>query len=119
MSITIYHNPACSKSRQTLEILESHGINPTIVKYLETPPAAETLIDLANRLGVELAALVRTGEQVVKDAGDDVPMQDAEALAAWINDHPRALQRPIVVDDASGKAVVGRPPENVLELIDS
>jgi len=117
MSITIYHNPACSKSRKTLELIETQGVTPTIVQYLSEPPDATTLFTIAKSLGIPLADLLRRGEDTFKEAGDKVPLQDDNALAAWIHDHPRVLQRPIVVDEANGRAIIGRPPENVLELL--
>ena len=116
MSITIYHNPRCSKSRKTLEILETQGISPTIVEYLSTPPDADTLLRLASLLGLRLADLLRRGEDAFKNA-DNVPMEDDHALAAWLHDNPVVLERPIVVDENKNRAVVGRPPENVLTLL--
>ena len=117
MNITIYHNPACSKSRKTLEIIESHGLKPRIVEYLKNPPAPETLQRLAAMLAVPLGELLRTSEADFAEAAGAVPMEDGEALSQWLHDHPRVLQRPIVVDDDTDRAVVGRPPENVLELL--
>ena len=117
MSITIYHNPRCSKSRKTLELLESNGISPTLVEYLQSPPDADALQRIASLVGRPLAELLRRGEEVFREAGDSVPLEDEPALAAWIHDHPKALERPIVVDEDHNRAVVGRPPENVLELI--
>jgi len=119
MSITIYHNPACSKSRKTLELIESQGITPTIVQYLSEPPDAASLLSIAKLLDIPLANLLRQNEEAFTAAGDDVPMQDENALAAWVQAHPRVLQRPIVVDEANGRAVIGRPPENVLALLKS
>ena len=117
MSITIYHNPRCSKSRQTLEIIQSKGVSPVIVEYLATPPDADTLLHISALLGKPLAELLRRGETEFKDAGDDVPLADERALAVWFNENPKVLERPIVVDDKKGRAVVGRPPENVLSLL--
>ena len=119
MSITIYHNPACSKSRKTLDILKSEGLSPNIVEYLVNPPDAATLIRIANLLGVSLAELLRRGEADYKDAGDAVPLDDEAALAAWLQKNPRVLERPIVVNEKQGRAVVGRPPENVLSILDN
>lgn len=119
MSLILYHNPRCSKSRQTLALIESRGIRPDIVDYLSAPPDAATLIDIAARIGVPLADLVRRGEAEFKAAGDSVPLHDDALLAEWIVRNPKVLQRPIVVDTGTGRAVVGRPPENVLDLIAS
>ena len=118
MSLTIYHNPKCSKSRKTLEIIESRGISPAIVEYLATPPDAETLLQLAKLVGVPLTDLLRRGEEEFRAAGDSVPLSDAEALASWLHEHPGVLERPIVVDEAGQRAVVGRPPENVVALLE-
>ncbi len=117
MTVTIYHNPGCSKSRKTLEIIESQGVRPTIVEYLKNPPSPDTLLQLAERLAVPLADLLRRSEAEFADSVMPVPVDDDRALANWLHDHPRVLQRPIVVDENSGRAVVGRPPEKVLELM--
>jgi len=117
MSLKIYHNPRCSKSRKTLEIIQDAGAEPTIVLYLQdTPPAAE-ILDIANKLGKAVAELLRRGESQFKEADDLPDLADDAALAAWLEKHPVVLERPIVVDTDSGKAVVGRPPENVTELL--
>ena len=118
MSITIYHNPRCSKSRKTLELIESRGVEPKIINYLDSPPGAGTLLRIAAQLNLPLADLLRRNEAEFKDAGDLVPLADEQALAAWLHENPKVLQRPIVVDEQSGRAVVGRPPENVLALLD-
>ena len=117
MSITIFHNPRCSKSRKTLELLESNGVNPAIVEYLQTPPDADALQRIAALVGRPLAELLRRGEDEFRNAGDTVPLDDEAALAAWLHDHPGVLERPIVVDEDNKRAVVGRPPENVLDLL--
>lgn len=117
--LTIYHNPACSKSRQTLEILKENGLNPSIVSYLEEPPPAARIVELAELLDGPVAALLRRSEETFRNAGDLPELEDDAALAAWLERHPRVLQRPIVVDDDRRRAVIGRPPENVLQLIES
>ena len=117
MSLKIYHNPRCSKSRKTLEIIKDAGAEPTIILYLQdTPPAAE-ILDIATKLGKAVADLLRRGESQFKEADDLPDLADDAALAAWLEKHPVVLERPIVVDTDSGKAVVGRPPENVTELL--
>lgn len=116
MNLTIYHNPRCSKSRQTLELLRNHSIEPTIVEYLKAAPSAREILHLAQALGGDVTNLLRTGEADYADAHDSLPTDD-QALADWLNAHPKVLQRPIVIDNDSGRAVIGRPPENVLELI--
>ena len=117
MSLKIYHNPRCSKSRKTLEIIQDAGAEPTIVLYLQdTPPAAE-ILDIAKKLGKAVADLLRRGESQFKEADALPDLADDAALAAWLEKHPIVLERPIVVDTDSGKAVVGRPPENVTGLL--
>jgi arsenate reductase len=117
MSITIYHNPRCSKSRKTLELLERSGVTPTIVEYLNTPPDAETTLRHARLIGVRVADLLRRGETEFRQANDLPDLDDDAALAKWLEAHPKVIERPIVVDETNGRAVVGRPPENVLELV--
>ncbi len=117
MSITIYHNPRCSKSRKTLDIIVDSGIEPTIVDYLNTPPEAETTLRIASLLAIPVANLLRRGEDEFKDAADLPNLDDNEALAAWITAHPRVLERPIVVNEEIGRAVIGRPPEIVLDIL--
>lgn len=117
MALTIYHNPRCSKSRKTLEIIRTAGIEPTVVLYLQDAPDAAEILAVAARLGTPVADLLRRGESAVKDATDLPGLDDDTALATWIAAHPIALQRPIVVDPESGRAVVGRPPEKVEDLL--
>ncbi len=117
MRLTIYHNPRCSKSRNTLNLLESHGASATVVRYLDEPPSAATITALANAIGVPVYALIRRNEAVYKDASKQPDPNDDAAAANWLAAHPQALQRPLVIDEDSGKAVIGRPPENVLRLL--
>ncbi len=117
MSLTIYHNPRCSKSRETLKLLQESGVEHAVVEYLGEPPTAEQILQLASLLDVAVAELLRQGEKVFKNAQDLPDIDDDKALAAWIARNPTVLQRPIVVDDDGSRAVVGRPPENVLQLI--
>jgi len=117
MALKIYHNPRCSKSRQTLEIIQDAGVEPTIVLYLQEPPSAAEIVSMADELGMTVADLLRRGESEFKEAGDLPDLGDNEALAAWVRMHPIVLERPIVVDTDTGKAVVGRPPENVKALL--
>lgn len=113
--ITIYHNPRCSKSRNTLALLEEHGVQPKIVLYLETPPDAREIAGLLRKLGLTAAELVRRGEAEYKSCGLSQASSEAQLLAAMAK-HPKLIERPIVV--RGSKAVLGRPPENVLELLD-
>ncbi len=115
MTTTIYHNPRCSKSRQTLQLLEARGIQPEVVKYLETPPDEATLKSLLDMLGLEPRQLMRQKEAEYKELGLDNPELDRDALIRAMVEHPRLIERPIVVKD--GKAALGRPPERVLEIL--
>lgn len=119
MAITIYHNPRCSKSRKTLELIEAAGVSPEIVNYLDSPPPASRILELAARIGVAVAELLRRNEEVFKNADDLPALNDDAAIASWISKNPRVLQRPIVIDDDSGVAILGRPPENVRVLLHS
>jgi arsenate reductase len=113
MSVTIYHNPRCSKSRTTLELIREKGIEPNIVEYLETPPSAAELKDILTKLGLEAKDIVRKKE--AGEEGIDVAALDNDALIKALAAHPRAIERPIVVKGT--KAVMGRPPENVINLL--
>ena len=117
MALTIYHNPRCSKSRKTLEIIRDAGVEPNIVLYLDDTPSAASIVDVADRLGMRVADLLRRGESEFKEADDLPDLEDDHALAEWIEAHPKVLERPIVLDEDSGKAVIGRPPENVAALL--
>lgn len=119
MRMTIYHNPRCSKSRKTLELLRENGVEPTIIEYLTRAPHAATTLRLAAMLQLGVADLLRTGEAEFRDADDLPSLDDDPALADWLQRHPAVLQRPIVVDEDGARAVIGRPPENVLHLLHS
>ena len=112
---TIYHNPRCSKSRNTLALLEQNGIEPTVVLYLETPPDQAQIQALLAKLGLSAAELVRRGEDAYKSCGLSKESSEKELIAAMA-EHPKLIERPIVV--RGKRAVLGRPPENVLGLID-
>ncbi len=118
MTVTIYHNPRCSKSRQSLELLRDTGVEPNVVEYLKQPPTPSQIMALADKLGVGVADILRTGEAEYKKAADLPALDDDAALAGWLAAHPKVLQRPIVVNEKTGAAVVGRPPENVLQILD-
>ena len=117
MSLTIYHNPRCSKSRKTLELIQEAGVSPNIVDYLSEPPSAARILQLAELLGLTVQELLRRNEADFKDAADLPDLDNNAALAAWIANHPKVLERPIVVDDGANRAVMGRPPENVRNLL--
>ena len=112
--ITIWHNPRCSKSRQTLALLEERGLDVTVRKYLEDAPSADELRTARDLLGVDVVAMMRVKEKVFKELGlnkDD----SEEALIAAMAANPVLIERPVVF--ANGKAALGRPPENVLDIL--
>lgn len=113
-AFTIFHNPRCTKSRSALALLREHGIEPEIVEYLKTPPTADELEAIVTKLGIEPRALVRNGEDVYKEHYAGRTLTDAQWIAAMVR-HPVLIERPIVV--AGRRAVLGRPPENVKELL--
>jgi arsenate reductase len=115
MSVTIYHNPQCSKSRATLQFLKEKEIEPVVVEYLKNPPDAKALDDLLNKLGMEPRNLMRKNEAEYKDNHlDNESLSRKELIQAMI-DHPRLIERPIVV--ANNKAAIGRPLENVMDIL--
>ncbi|MCY1390236.1 putative protein YfgD [compost metagenome] len=113
--LTLFHNPRCSKSRGALELLEARGLNPDIVRYLETPPSAAELKALLGKLGIGARQLLRTGEEEYKSLGLADPGLGEDALIQAMVEHPRLIERPILI--AGDKAVIGRPPEKVLEIL--
>ncbi|HTN33584.1 MAG TPA: arsenate reductase (glutaredoxin) [Marinobacter sp.] len=111
----IFHNPHCSKSRQTLELLTERGIEPEIVRYLETPPTEQELSDILELLDCEPKDLMRTGEKEYRELKLDNPALTRQQLIAAMVANPKLIERPIVL--ANGKAAVGRPPESVLSIL--
>ncbi|MCG8613386.1 MAG: arsenate reductase (glutaredoxin) [Pseudomonadales bacterium] len=110
-SIQILHNPRCSKSRQTLALLEAKGIEPEVILYLETPPTAQDLAVIIQKLGITPRELMRNKEAEFKEQGlKDPELSDAQLIEAMINT-PKLIERPIVI--CGDKAVLGRPPENI------
>ncbi len=115
MSVKIYHNPRCSKSRETLKLLEDRGIQAEIVEYLKQPPTAAELQAILVKLGMQPRELMRTKEAEYKDnILDDPSLSDAELIEAMVR-IPKLIERPIVIHN--DKAAVGRPPENVLAIL--
>ena len=115
MGVTIYHNPRCSKSRQTLSLLTDRGIEPTVVAYLEAPPDAATLGEILDQLGLEPRDLMRKKEAAYKDLGLADTTLSRDALIRALVENPILIERPIV--RANGKTALGRPPESVLEIL--
>ncbi|MCB0221163.1 MAG: arsenate reductase (glutaredoxin) [Chrysiogenetes bacterium] len=113
--ITIYHNPRCSKSRQTLALLEDAGASIEVVEYLQTPPSASELAEIVKMLGVAPMEIVRKKEAEFKELGLDQKVPADAKLLELLSKNPRLIERPIVVKGK--KAVIGRPPENVNALL--
>jgi len=114
-NVTIYHNPRCSKSRATLELLNEKGIEANVVKYLETPPDRETLVNILDMLGLEPRDLMRKGEKEYKNNNLADETLSRDALIDAMLKYPKLIERPIVVKD--GKAAIGRPIENVINIL--
>ena len=115
MTVKIYHNPRCTKSRQTLQLLREKGIEPEIVEYLKTPPTAPELSELLTKLNMEPRDLMRKHESEYKSHGLDDMALDRQTLIEAMVKYPILIERPLVV--VNGKAVIGRPPENILAVL--
>lgn len=115
MTVRIYHNPRCSKSRQTLELLRDRGVEPAIVEYLKTPPTVDELRELVNMLGIRPLQLVRRKEAEFSEAGLDRGSPSDDQVLQAIHQYPKLLERPVVV--SGRRAAIGRPPEAVLEIL--
>ncbi|MSS76677.1 MAG: arsenate reductase (glutaredoxin) [Methyloglobulus sp.] len=115
MAVKIYHNPRCTKSRQTLQLLKDRGIEPEVIEYLKTPPSAAELADIMDKLGIEPRALMRKQEAEYKANGLENSALDKQSLINGMAANPILIERPIVL--ANGKAAIGRPPENVLGIL--
>jgi arsenate reductase (glutaredoxin) len=111
----IYHNPRCSKSRQTLELVNQQGVKPIIIEYLKVPPSFEELEKILDMLHMEPRDLMRRKETEYRELGLDDPSLDRNALIQAMLDHPKLIERPIVINN--GKAAIGRPPESVLDIL--
>jgi arsenate reductase (glutaredoxin) len=113
--VTILHNPRCSKSRATLELLAARGIQPRVVEYLKTPLDTDELERILSMLGIGPRELMRKDESAYRDLGLDNPQLDRSELLAALVANPALIQRPIVI--ANGKAAIGRPPEAILDIV--
>jgi len=113
MTVTIWHNPRCSKSRRALALLEEQGHKPEIVEYLDNPPTVKQLKELSDLLGKGPGEFIRKGEKVYKEL--ELKGSDDQTLFAAMSGNPILIERAIVF--ANGKAVIGRPPEDVLEIL--
>jgi arsenate reductase len=115
MSVVIYHNPRCSKSRQTLQLLQEKGVEPEVVEYLKTPPSKNRLQQILKMLGMEPRELMRRKEKEYKELGlDDSSLSHDQLISAMV-ENPRLIERPIVIN--GDRAAIGRPPEAVLKIL--
>lgn len=115
METIIWHNPRCSKSRQTLALLEARGVEPHVVRYLDDPPSREEISFVIDKMGVEPRALMRTGEDLYKSM-NLASVHDRELLINAMVEHPRLIERPVVI--RGERVALGRPPESVLGVLD-
>jgi arsenate reductase (glutaredoxin) len=115
MNVTIYHNPRCSKSRQTLQLLQERGVEPRIIEYLKTPPSASELDAILKLLALQPRELMRRKEAPYAELGLDDPALSREELIAAMVENPVLIERPVVL--ANGRAALGRPAENVLAIL--
>jgi len=113
--VRIYHNPRCSKSRATLQLLKDQGLDPQVIEYLDTPPDAKTIHNLLKKLNFSARDLLRKGEQEYRELGlADESLEDEQIIQAMVS-HPRLIERPIVETERGAR--IGRPPESVLEVL--
>ena len=114
-NVTIWHNPRCSKSRNAVTLLEEKGIEADVVKYLDTPPSKEELVAVLKMLGISARELMRTKEAIYKELNLKEETDEDKLIDAMVK-NPKLIERPIVIKD--GKAVIGRPIENIIDLLD-
>ncbi len=112
--LTIYHNPRCRKSRETLELIKNKGLAPKIIEYLNEPPSESEMKDILSKLNIQPEKLLRKTESIYKDQFKGKDLSSEEWIKVMI-ENPKLIERPIVIN--KGKAVIGRPPENVLSII--
>ena len=115
MAVKIYHNPRCSKSRATLELIKKQGIEPEIILYLKNPPTATELDNILQKLAIEPRQLMRKNETEYKETGMDAEDLNRATLIQGMVNNPKLIERPIVI--ANNQATIGRPPENVLTIL--
>lgn len=115
MTIRIFHNPRCSKSRQTLQLIRDAGIEPEVVEYIDSPPSTRELTQILKMLGMDAQDLIRKKEPIYKELGLDKRRLSQKEAIQVLHEHPRLMERPIVIK--GNRAVIGRPPENVRELL--
>jgi arsenate reductase len=114
-SVTIWHNPRCSKSRNAVTLLEEKGVEADVVKYLDTPPTKEELVAVLKMLGISARELMRTKEAIYKELNLKEETDEDKLIEAMVQ-NPKLIERPVVIKD--GKAAIGRPIENIIDLLD-
>lgn len=114
-ALSIFHNPRCSKSRKTLEIIEINDVEVQVILYLQDPPSVSELNSLLEKLGMKASELVRKGESIIKELDIDLSSISNDDLISIMAEHPILIERPIVFNESS--AIIGRPPENVEKLL--
>ena len=114
-NVTIWHNPRCSKSRNAATLLEEKGVDAEVIKYLDTPPSKEELVDVLKMLGISARELMRTKEDIYKELNLKDENDEEKLIEAMVS-NPKLIERPIVIKD--GKAAIGRPIENIVALLD-
>ncbi len=114
-NVTIWHNPRCSKSRNAVTLLEEKGIDAEVVKYLDTPPSREELVAVLKMLGISARELMRTKEAIYKELNLKEVTDEDKLIDAMV-ENPKLIERPVVIKD--GKAAIGRPIENIIDLLD-
>ena len=114
-NVTIWHNPRCSKSRNAVTLLEEKGIDAEVVKYLDTPPSREELVAVLKMLGISARELMRTKEAIYKELNLKEETDEDKLIDAMV-ENPKLIERPVVIKD--GKAAIGRPIENIIDLLD-
>ena len=115
MPVTILHNPRCSKSRQSLELLKKHGVDPKVILYLKNPPTLSEIKSILKKLNLGPSEILRTGESCFKELAISLEEISDDELIALMTENPILIERPIIFDEQ--KAVIGRPPENTLDML--
>ncbi len=117
MSLIIYHNPHCSKSRKALELIKEQNIEPEIILYLKNTPSADEFLYVARILMMDIKDILRKNETEFKEARDLPCLNDNNAMSIWLENHPKVMQRPIVINKNKNKGIIARPPENLSTVL--
>ena len=117
MKLTIYHNPNCSKSRNTLSLIKEQGIEPQVILYLKNILSAEDILNISKSLNTPIKNIIRKNEEDYLKATDLPVTENDDELSIWLAKNSKLMQRPIVVNNSNGKAIIGRPPENLFEIL--